>query len=141
MAQGIGEKLTPLPDLPNCYFVIARPPISVSTKHVFTKLNVKKIEYRPDTDGILQSLNNGDLGGVARRMHNVLELVTAREHKIISALKNIMLDYGAMGAIMSGSGPSVFGIYETLEAANKSRAALLEVVSELFVCAHTKINK
>jgi len=138
LAEGIGEILTPLPSLPDCIFVIARPNIAVSTKQVFGKLNLKKVKYRPDTKGMLEALEKGDLGGIARRMINVLEPVTAGSHRIIGELENIMLDCGALGAAMSGSGPSVFSIFDSMEKARDCEEKLKAVVSDVFVVEHKK---
>lgn len=112
LAQGIGEVLTPLAPMPKCQILIAKPPISVSTKLVYEKLDSKEIEQHPDIDGIIAGLEAGDLSAVASSMGNVLEKVTVEEYPVIAQIKECMLRGGALGAMMSGSGPTVFGIFK-----------------------------
>lgn len=112
LAEGIGEELTPLPPMPRCQILVAKPPISVSTKMVYEKLDSKEIIEHPDIDGILEGLEKQDLKKVASSMGNVLEKVTIEEYPVIEKIKKSMLDAGALGAMMSGSGPTVFGIFE-----------------------------
>lgn len=120
LAEGIGEILTPLEPMPKCYVLIAKPPISVSTKMVYEKLDSHEIENHPDIDGILAGLNAHDLYKVASSMGNVLENVTIEAYPVIEEIKNIMKDKGALGAMMSGSGPTVFGLFDDK---NKARDA------------------
>ena len=112
LAEGIGEVLTPLAPLPKCYVLIAKPAISVSTKMVYEKLDAHEIEVHPDVDGIISGLEAADLEKVAESMGNVLERVTIEEYPIIEEIKQTMKDAGAINAMMSGSGPTVFGIFE-----------------------------
>lgn len=112
LAGGIGEVLTPLAPMPKCQILIAKPPISVSTKLVYEKLDSKEIEQHPDIDGIIAGLEAGDLSAVASSMGNVLEKVTVEEYPVIAQIKECMLRGGALGAMMSGSGPTVFGIFK-----------------------------
>jgi len=111
LAEGIGEKLSTLPPIPKCYVLIAKPAISVSTKTVYEKLDSHEIEDHPDIDGIIEGLKNADLERVASTMGNVLERVTIEDHPIIEDIKNTMKEAGALNAMMSGSGPTVFGIF------------------------------
>jgi 4-diphosphocytidyl-2-C-methyl-D-erythritol kinase len=112
LAEGIGEVLTPLAPLPKCYVLVAKPAISVSTKTVYEKLDSHEIEDHPDIDGILTGLEEGDLKKIASSMVNVLERVTIDDYPIIEDIKDVMKENGALGAMMSGSGPTVFGIYD-----------------------------
>lgn len=112
LAEGIGEKLTPLPPMPKCQILIAKPPISVSTKMVYEKLDSREITVHPDIDGILDGLETGNLETIAASMGNVLENVTIEEYPVIARIKKCMLAKGALGAMMSGSGPTVFGIFK-----------------------------
>lgn len=112
LAEGIGEILTPLSPLPKCYVLIAKPGINVSTKMVYEKLDSRVIEEHPDIDGILDGLENQNLQKIVSSMGNVLEQVTAQEYPVIEEIKNIMKEAGAMNAMMSGSGPTVFGIFD-----------------------------
>ncbi|EEG72499.1 4-(cytidine 5'-diphospho)-2-C-methyl-D-erythritol kinase [[Clostridium] hylemonae] len=117
LAEGIGEVLTPLAPMPKCHILIAKPPISVSTKFVYDELDSHEITKHPDIDGIIAGLNGQDLARIAGSLGNVLEEVTVREYPVIEQIKNTMKEQGALNAIMSGSGPTVFGIFE-----EKSRA-------------------
>lgn len=112
LAEGIGEVLTPLPPLPKCYVLVAKPGISVSTKMVYEKLDSHEIEEHPNIDGIMEGLEEGDLEKIADSMGNVLERVTIEEYPIIENIKDIMKNAGALNAMMSGSGPTVFGIFK-----------------------------
>lgn len=111
LAEGIGEILTPLSPMPKCYVLIAKPAISVSTKMVYEKLDSHEIEDHPDIDGILAGLKAGDLKEVAGSMGNVLERVTVDAYPVIDQIKKMMIKEGALNAMMSGSGPTVFGIF------------------------------
>ncbi|MCB6203717.1 4-(cytidine 5'-diphospho)-2-C-methyl-D-erythritol kinase [Extibacter muris] len=117
LAEGIGEILTPLSPMPKCHILIAKPPISVSTKFVYDELDSRDITAHPDIDGIIEGLDGQDLARTAGCLGNVLEEVTVREYPVIEQIKNVMKEQGALNAIMSGSGPTVFGIFE-----EKSRA-------------------
>lgn len=112
LAEGIGEILTPLAPLPKCYILVAKPSISVSTKTVYEKLDAHEIEDHPDIDGVIAGLEAGDLKKVAGSMGNVLERVTIEDYPIIQEIKDAMREAGALNAMMSGSGPTVFGIFE-----------------------------
>lgn len=111
LAEGIGEELKQLPPLPKCYILIAKPAISVSTKTVYEKLDAHEIEEHPDIDGILKGLEEKDVKKVAASMGNVLERVTIEDYPIIEEIKETMKEEGALNAMMSGSGPTVFGIF------------------------------
>ncbi len=117
LAEGIGEILTPLPPMPGCCVLLAKPPISVSTKPVYEKLDSHEIEEHPDIDGIIEGLDARDLYKVASSMGNVLERVTIEEYPVIERIKNLMKAEGALNALMSGSGPTVFGIFDDKEKA------------------------
>ena len=128
LSEGIGEILTELPAPPQCHLVIAKPQISVSTKAVYGKLRVNELapEEHPDIDGMMAAIKNGDLDGVIERLGNVLETVTVPDHPEIAEIKEIMVENGACGSLMSGSGPTVFGIYKDKELAEKACQALRE---------------
>lgn len=124
LAEGIGEILTPLSPMPKCYVLIAKPAISVSTKMVYEKLDSHEIEDHPDIDGILAGLKAGDLKKVAGSMGNVLERVTVDAYPVIDQIKEMMIKEGALNAMMSGSGPTVFGIFEEKATARKAAVAI-----------------
>lgn len=117
LAQGIGEKLTRLPNMPKCYVVLVKPNVKVQTPWVYQNLNLKNIEKHPHTKDVINSLKEKDIRKIAGGMCNVLELVTEHEYPIISELKNFMINNGALNAMMSGSGPTVFGLFEDYEKA------------------------
>lgn len=135
LAEGIGEELKPLPAMPKCTVLIAKPPISVSTKAVYEALDSSAIENHPDIDGLIQALNDGNLHDVASRMGNVLEDVTIPMHPEIAKIKEKMMEYGALNAMMSGSGPTVFGLFENKMAARKAQSAIREsgLAKQVFV--------
>lgn len=111
LSEGIGEILTPLPKMPDCYILIAKPPINVSTAFVYGNLKANELTEHPDIDGMIQAIHQQDLSGIASRLGNVLETVTIPAYPVISDIKKIMVEYGAMQSLMSGSGPTVFGIF------------------------------
>ncbi len=135
LSEGIGEILTALPSPPAAYLLIAKPDISVSTKFVYENLHADRLQSHPDIDGMVQALERGSLEGIVSRMENVLETVTVREYPVIQTLKDIMRREGALNALMSGSGPTVFGVYKTREAAEASRPAVEKsgMTKEIFV--------
>lgn len=112
LSEGIGEKLTPLSPMPSCYILIGKSGISVSTKFVYTNLKLNEHTKHPDIDGMLQALKQQDLRGITDRMENVLESVTIPAYPVIEEIKNHMKEHGALNALMSGSGPTVFGIFD-----------------------------
>ena len=126
LAEGIGEKLTVLPPMPPCYVLIGKPGISVSTKFVYTNLNLGPDTHHPDIDGMIQALEKRDLYGITDRMENVLEKVTIPEYPVIETIKNHMKAHGAVNAMMSGSGPTVFGIFDDKEKAEYACEKLKE---------------
>lgn len=122
LSEGIGEILTPLAPPPPCVLLVAKPDISVSTKFVYENLHVDKLTRHPDIDGMRAAIREGNFAGITGRMENVLETVTVKEYPVIREIKKVMLDKGAENALMSGSGPTVFGIFKekgTAEAASE----------------------
>ena len=111
LAEGIGEILTPLPQLPFCYILIGKPGISVSTKTAYENLKLESIGNHPDIDGMVAAIEEQHLDGVIRRMENVFEPGIVRQYPVIGQIKTLMEENGAEKAMMSGSGPTVFGIF------------------------------
>ncbi len=113
LCEGIGEILTPLPPMPQCRILIAKPAVNVSTKSVYEKLRADELTagQHPDIDGMVEAIRQRDLMTVAAKMGNVLESVTVPEHPEIAAIKELMMEAGALNAMMSGSGPTVFGLF------------------------------
>ena len=120
LSEGIGEILTPLAPLPDCPILIAKPSISVSTRYVYEHLKLNEETLHPDVDGIVSALKAKDLYGVTDRLGNVLETVTIPEHPVIADIKQQMMQSGAVNALMSGSGPTVFGIFDDEDKAKKA---------------------
>ena len=122
LSEGIGEILTELSPTPQCHIVLAKPQVSVSTKAVYGKLRANELtaDQHPDIDGMREAIENGDLDGVIARLGNVLELVTIPDHPEIGTIKEIMMAEGAAGALMSGSGPTVFGLFKDEDAAKRA---------------------
>ncbi len=112
LSQGIGEILTPLKPAPDCFVLLIKPPIEVSTKFVYENLKVQELKSHPDMEGIQRAIETGDLNGMCKRLENVLESVTIPAHPIIKEIKELALQQGAISALMSGSGPTVFAIFE-----------------------------
>ena len=119
LSEGIGEILTPLPPMPQCRVLIAKPAVSVSTKHVYESLNLPSLsaEAHPDIDAMRAAIEKKDLSGIVSQLGNVLETVTIPENPVIQTLKDKMMEMGADGSLMSGSGPTVFGLFTNQTAA------------------------
>ncbi|MBE5957325.1 MAG: 4-(cytidine 5'-diphospho)-2-C-methyl-D-erythritol kinase [Lachnospiraceae bacterium] len=125
IARGIGDELTKLPPAPQCHLIIAKPPVSVSTAYVYGRIRPAEIEKRPDIEQIANAIKDGDLKTMASLLYNVMEDVTVGDYPIIKDIEKVMLDNGALNSIMSGSGPTVFGIFDDEEKA-KNAVSVLE---------------
>lgn len=112
LAEGIGEKLTELPPLPDCYILIGKPAVNVSTKTAYENLNLEKIGKRPDIDGMIRDIRNRDLYTMTEKMENVFEPGIVEKYPVIGEIRDFMTKRGAIKAMMSGSGPTVFGIFD-----------------------------
>lgn len=137
LAEGLGEVLTPLSPLPDCAILLVKPRFNISTVRVFTQLNWRAVRYHPDTAGLIRQLKAGAVGSTARHMYNVLETVTAAEHPEICAIKSQMIDLGAEGSIMSGSGPTVFGIFTDEQKAQAALSRFSQQYEQCFLCRPT----
>lgn len=135
LSEGIGEILTKLPAPPDCVLVVAKPDIDVSTKFVYENLHADTLAYHPDIDGMAEALKTGNLRGITDRLGNVLETVTIREYPIIDRVKGLMKKAGAENALMSGSGPTVFGIFTEEKKAKEAAAQIREqlLIEQVFV--------
>lgn len=112
LAEGIGEKLTRLPDLPDCYILIGKPGINVSTRTAYENLDLNEIRRRPDIDGMICDIKNKDLYSMTGKMENVFEPGIMAKYPVIREIRDLMEKQGALKAMMSGSGPTVFGIFD-----------------------------
>lgn len=126
LAEGIGERLSTLPAPPECSIVQVKPPVHVSTKFVYTHLRADELKEHPDIDGQIEALRAGDLAALTAKMGNVLETVTIPAHPVIGTIREKLCALGALGAMMSGSGPTVFGIFEDKKTAGDAYAKLKE---------------
>ena len=120
LAEGIGDILTPISDMPPCFIILAKPGINVSTKMVYTQLHADQIEHHPDIEGLIQAIEAGDLYAMAGKMGNVLADVTEKMYPVIEEIKEEMISLGAVNSMMSGSGPTVFGIFDEKEKAEQA---------------------
>lgn len=133
LAEGRGEILAPLSPLPPCHIVICKPKFSISTPELFSRIDCSKIRHRPDTDGMIDALQTGSLGQVAIRLFNVFEDVLDGQKRDIQQIKHTLLETGALGAAMTGTGPTVFGLFDDKAQASAAYAALKEHYRETFL--------
>ena len=124
LAEGIGEALSPLPTMVKCPVLIAKPSISVSTKFVYQNLKLDDTTIHPDIDRLIDDIKAKNLHDIAAHMGNVLETVTIPNYPVIDEIKKHMLSNGAVGAMMSGSGPTVFGLFDDEDTAKKAYKAM-----------------
>lgn len=141
LMEGRGEVLTPLPPLPDCYIVICKPHSAMSTQTVFSWVNVKKIKYHPDNNGMIKALENSKLSDVGHRMYNVLEDTVARKVAEIPLIRDKFLDKGAIGSCMTGTGSAVTGLFDDREAAEKAADELSEVYSDTFLTTPVRTTR
>ena len=133
LAEGIGEKLTQLADMPHCYVVLCKPPFAVSTREVYQEIDSVPLTQRPDTEGMKQALENGDYQGVCGRLMNVMETVTATKRHQIGEIRAVLRENGADATLMSGSGPTVYGLFSDRIAADAAATILARRFSETFL--------
>lgn len=124
LAEGIGEKLTVLPPAPECYVLVGKPALTVSTKQAYASLHLDEIARHPDIPSLVRGIQDQDLKAMAPHMENVFEPGITKENPVIGEIKELMLDNGAFHAMMSGSGPTVFGLFESWAVAQKAADAL-----------------
>lgn len=135
LAEGRGEILTSLPELPKCSIVIVKPAFSISTADLFHRIDSRVIRTHPDTAGMLSAIRAGDLGGVARRMYNVFEDALPHRSREILSIRGELLSHGAMGAVMTGTGSAVFGVFAEEADARKAKEALAGQYKDCFLTA------
>ena len=124
LAEGRGEKLTDLPAMPEGSFVICKPAFSIATPELYKKLDSAPVRIHPDTQGLLRAVREGDLRALCRRMYNVFEEIDDRRMRTVAQIKGRLLDHRALGAMMTGTGSAVFGVFEQEEDARRACAAL-----------------
>lgn len=124
LSEGIGEVLTPLPPIPDCWILLVKPTFSMSTKYVYQNLKLDDQTFHPAIDDMVTAIREGDLPGITSRMGNVLESAVGNRLSDITALKNSMLELGAEASLMSGSGSTVFGIFTDKDRASQALSRL-----------------
>lgn len=134
LSEGIGEKLTRLKDAPQCFVVVAKPHIGVSTKYVYENLHVETIKTHPNIDAMLKGIDAGDLIEISSHMENILENVTEKKYPVIAMLKSKLKSMGALNSLMSGSGPTVFALFDDRDKADKAFEAVLDTGEVAFGC-------
>lgn len=128
VARGIGCDLERISNAPQMILCMAKPNFSVSTPEVYKEIDSAQVLVHPDTKGMISAIEAGSVEGIAERLSNVLESVTAKKHPVVQEIKEIMLECGALGSVMSGSGPTVFGIFPDMKSAYQARAHLKKIV-------------
>lgn len=135
LAEGRGERLRPLPPLPPCHVVVCKPAFSISTPQLFAAADAERLRLHPDTAGMLQALERGNLEDAARRLYNVFtDVLPPQRGKEIRAIAGTLLSFGALGSCMSGTGPTVFGLFQDAQAANAAYASLAGSYADTFLC-------
>ena len=138
LAEGRGEVLTDLPPLPDCWFVLCKPDFGIPTPSLFALVDGGELTCRPDIGGMGLALESGDLAGVAARLGNVFEEVLPEEYHEVFTIKNRLMELGALNAAMSGSGPTVFGIFAEQETAKRAAAVLKETYQQTYLAVPVK---
>jgi 4-diphosphocytidyl-2-C-methyl-D-erythritol kinase len=133
LAEGLGDKLTMLGDMPDCYVLLAKPAAGLSTKLVYESLNLNEINMRPDINKIITAIQNKDINIISQNLCNVLEVASIKLLPEIQQIKQRLLENGALGSIMSGSGPTVFGIFKDKSLAYNAYEAVKDMVTDIFV--------
>ena len=134
-AEGIGEVLTPIPNKMKGYIVLAKPPISVSTGFVYGRIDEVEVKNKPDTEAMIKALKKKDLKGLADSICNVLEEVTIPDYPIVQEIKDKLMANGALNAMMTGSGPTVFGLFDDKKKATAAVDSLKEsrILEQLYL--------
>lgn len=133
LAEGIGEILTPLPSMPRTFIVLVKPPFGASTAEVYGKFNLATVHQHPDTTAVIKALQKGNIKEIASHMINVLEDVTVQMHPEIEVIKQKFLRYGALNALMSGSGSTVFGLFENEQLAQNAAKRFKKSYKQVYV--------
>ena len=134
LSEGIGEKLTRLKPVPPCFVVVAKPHIGVSTRYVYENLHVETIDRHPDIDALIKGIDDSDIDEIALHMENILENVTEKKYPVIAMLKKALLECGALNALMSGSGPTVFALFKDRSAAEAALDKVMRTGEVAFGC-------
>ena len=141
LAEGRGERLSDLPPLPPCWFVVCKPPYAISTPELFSLVQVRRLRFHPQTAELAAALKRGDLEGAAQRFYNVFEDVLPRRYVQVFEIKSRLLELGAMAASMTGSGPTVFGLFQDREPASRAWEVLRRQFSATFLCRNAPAGR
>ncbi len=133
LAKGIGEELSALPEMPHCWVVLCKPPFAVPTKEVYQEIDSVDIMEHPDTKGMMAALQQGDYEGVCAYLSNVMEAVTAAKRRQIGEIKSFLTENGADGTLMSGSGPTVYGLFSDENRAKTAAKMLRRRFADTFL--------
>lgn len=133
LCEGIGEKVTELPRFKDKIVVLVKPPFGVSTKTVYQEFNLEKSKIHPNTDKLIEAMANDDLNFVAKNMKNLLENVTLKKHKVLIGIKEEFRYQGAVGTMMSGSGPTIFALFEDMQKAQKSFEKMKQKYQDVYI--------
>ena len=133
LARGIGEELSALPEMPHCWVVLCKPPFAVPTKEVYQEIDSVDILTHPDTKGMIAALEQGDYEGICGRLCNVMETVTAVKRRQIGEIKSFLTENGADGTLMSGSGPTVYGLFSDENRARTAEKMLRRRFADTFL--------
>lgn len=137
LSEGIGEVLTPVSVPPKAYIALVKPPIDVSTKYVYEHLDSEGVPTHPDVDAMIANMEKGDLDSTAKLLGNVLRDVTIGKYPIVAELEDFLVARGAKGALMSGSGPTVFGLFADSMTCHKAVEEARELYPDMYVCETT----
>jgi len=142
LAEGIGEILTPVEGLKKGFILLCKPNIAVSTAKVYKMLDCNQKQARPEAEAVIKAMAEGDIKGLSDNLYNRLEDVTLDMHPIVRGIKKKMLQYGASGSLMSGSGPTVFGIFKDYDRASKAYRNLKKTYRQIYIStAYSKEEK
>lgn len=133
LCKGVGEEVTPLDAFKGHILVLVKPNFGVSTKDVYKSLDINRIYKHPETESLIEAMKNQDIKYVSENMKNVLENVTLKKHTVLREIKEKMLKMGALGSMMSGSGPTIFAFYDDMLKAQKCYDYFKERYSEVFI--------
>lgn len=138
LCRGRGEIMTELPPMPKCWVVICKPPFPISTAELFAIIDCGKIKNRPDINGLIKAIEQGDVERIARRIYNVFEAVLPPQCSEVGEIKAKLIDYGALGASMTGTGPSVFGLFKDPDTAGRAYEILKTQYRECYIAVTTE---
>ena len=133
LCEGVGEVITELPRFKDKIVVLVKPPFGVSTKGVYQEFNIERSKIHPDTNKLINAIKSNDLKYVSKNMKNLLENVTLKKHKVLISIKEEMRYYGAIGTMMSGSGPTIFALFDDMQKAQKTFEKMKEKYKDVYI--------